>query len=501
MKKFTHLSIFLCGALLLQCLCVGALAAPLETVPVATTEEITPTMEVGAAAAAAKLPFGTVSVQNGCRSIEGMVPLGGSERRLDTAQSAFVFEVSTGTVVYAYNPDTKVSPGTLTKLIGALVVAESAELDEVVTCSEGIQSKVPGGAQIVKLKSGEQLTVGDLLHCLLLHSANDAAVALAEHVAGTRDAFVNLINAKAQQLGCTNTSFGNLSGLDTAVSYTTARDITRIMTEVYKNEELRTILGTTKYTVPATNMSEERDLVTTNYMIDQSIIPQFLDAKVKAGLASYSEKSFANLVCVSESKNMTIVSVVMGCMRVYEENGWTVKSYGNFNEMQELIAYTYDNYKVNRIMYDGQALNQFSVIDGESDVVGQPHVNYDSVLPADCKMDNIIMEYTVVGGSVTAPVKKDQMIATVAMKYRNSYIAEAEIFAMGDVVSASKNDVKIHVTAVPKDEGSGGILSFFGVVGVLALGGFGLYVASNAIRRVRRRAQIRRRRANRRRNY
>ena len=78
MKKFTHLSIFLCGALLLQCLCVGALAAPLETVPVATTEEITPTMEVGAAAAAAKLPFGTVSVQNGCRSIEGMVPLGGS---------------------------------------------------------------------------------------------------------------------------------------------------------------------------------------------------------------------------------------------------------------------------------------------------------------------------------------------------------------------------------------------------------------------------------------
>ena len=72
---------------------------------------------------------------------------------------------------------------------------------------------------------------------------------------------------------------------------------------------------------------------------------------------------------------------------------------------------------------------------------------------------------------------------------------------MGDVVSASKNDVKIHVTAVPKDDGQGGILSFFGVVGVLALGGFGLYLASNAIRRVRRRAQIRRRRANRRRNY
>lgn len=517
MKKQTTLSLFLALALLLQCFALPVQAlSPDMTQAVESTEASAATdasTDAGTVTGDSSdisfdmtvaLPFGQASIQEGCRTIEGMKPLAGSERRLATSQGVFAYEVETGTVIYSYNPDTKLSTGTLSKIVTAMVAIENCELDEVVTCSEGIQSKVPGSSQKVNLKSLEELTVEDLLHCLLLESANDAAVALAEHVAATTTAYVDLMNAWAKRIGCTNTEFGNISGLDTAVSYTTARDMARIMTEASKNETFVRISGTVKYTVPATNLADERSLVTSNYLIDNTNIPQFLDTNVKAGLASYSQGSGANLACVAEYNDMKLVCVVLGATRVFdEESTWKATSYGNFNEMQELLEYLYTGFKVNQILYDGQALSQFSVIGGESDVVGAPKVNYSTVLPVNCYMDNLYMKFVASNGKseYVAPIKKDQMIATVAITYRNSCVAEAEIYAMNPVASTDDSNVSVRSTAAKTDSDMEGILGFLGTVGVLAAGGFGLYLAYNAYRRARRNAQRRRRRASRRRSY
>lgn len=504
MKKLTCISWLLCIALLSQFLVLSVCAAPLDALQTVSTEETQTTdpLETTLPVVDTSIPFGQLSIQSGCRTIEGMMPLGGAERRLATAQGVFAYEMSTGTVVYSYNPDVKLSPGTLSKIMVALLTVEHSELEEKVIVSPGIQSKIPGSSQNVKLKSEEELTVGDLLHCLLLQSANDAAVALAEHVGGTRANFVTMMNDRAKQLGCVSTEFGNLSGLDTAVSFTTARDMAKIYVEAISNPTFAQVIGTAKYTVPETNLSDKRDLVTTNYMIDNSIIPQFLDDKVKGGLASYSEASGANLVCNAEYKDMKLVCVVLGALRVFDaEETWKATSYGNFNEMQELLEYIYSGFKVNQILYDGQALTQFKVIDGESDVVGQPVVNYKTVLPANCNMDNLYMEYNVVGKGLTAPIKEGEMISTVAIKYRNSYVAETELYAMSDVKSASDSDVTVRSTAQKAEKDMDGIMGFLGVIGVILIGGFGLYIAYNAYRRARRRIQRRRRRASRRRNY
>ncbi len=507
MKIRTTISLFLCAVMVLSCFSLPASAFPVEvTETVAVTEASIPQQTEGAepnlADSVGQLPFGRASIQEGCRTIDGMKPLAGSERRLPTAQGVFAYEVNSGTVIYSYNPDVKLSTGTLSKIVTALVAIESCELDEIVTCSEGIQSKVPGSSRKVHLKSLEQLTVEDLLFCLLLQSANDAAVALAEHVAGTTNAYVELMNQRVKKMGCTNTEFGNISGLDTAVSYTTARDMARIMTEAAENETFVRISGTTKYTVPATNLAKERTFTTDNYMIDNTNIPQYLDTNVKAGLASYSEASGANLACTAEYKNMKLVCVVMGALRVFDtEDTWKATSYGNFDEMQELLDYIYTGFKVNRILYDGQALSQFSVIGGESDVVGGPYINYDTVLPIDCSMDNLYMKYKPVNKDYIAPIKKGDMIATVVVTYRNSCIAEAEIYAMNSVVKAENSDVSIRSTAVKADNDGEGILGFITAVGVLIAGAFGLYLLYNTYRRARKRVQRRRRRASRRRSY
>ena len=129
--------------------------------------------------------FGSVSIFNGCRTLDGQVPLAGSDRKLESAQSAIVYERNTKTLVYAYNPDMKLAPGSLSKIITALVVVERVpDLDAVVTVGAGIASRIPGGATSAKLKSEEQMPVRDLLHLLILQNAADAAVALAEYVAG-----------------------------------------------------------------------------------------------------------------------------------------------------------------------------------------------------------------------------------------------------------------------------------------------------------------------------
>lgn len=491
MKKMKRISLILCLVLLTQCLLTPVSAA--ETTDAAT--EATIPLET-------EMAFGTVCIQNGCRTIEGRMPLHGSARMMETSQAAFVYEVNTGTVIYSYNPDMKLSPGTLSKMVTALVAIENCDLDEVVTCSEGIQSKVPGSAIRVKpdLKSGEKLTVRDLLHGLLLRGGNDAAVALAEHVSGTTAAYVTLMNQRVRQMGCTNTEFGNISGLDTATNYSTARDMAKIVTEAIKNETFAEIFGAKEYTIPATNLEKERQFYTTNYLIDDHSLLQFYNTRVTGGLASYTDNSGAGIACTAEYNNMKLVCVSLGGIRTYEENGYTPKWYGNFDEITELMNFVFNNFKINRIIYDGMALNQWAVAGGENEVVGMSTVNVDSVVPASANMSKLYMDYKVVDGGLSAPVKKGDLIATMEVKYLDSCLTEVEIYAMGDVKAAGNSGVSVQSTATKDDSDTAGFMSVVGTICVIILGIVGVYLAYNSYMRSRIRARRRKRRAARRRS-
>ena len=500
MKKSGCLSVFLCLLLMAQLFCMPALAA--ESLPAETQTE--PPVETEAyTIPETNATFGNVCVASGCRTIEGMVSLMGGEYTCPTARGVFVFEKNTGTVVFSHNPDLKMSPGTLTKIVTALVAIENCALDEVVTTKEAIQSRVPGSAQRMdpQLKSGEQMTVEDLLHSLLLDSANDAAVALAEHVAGTTEAYKQMMNQRVRQIGCTNTEFGNISGIDNVTHYSTARDMARIVLEATSNETFARIWGTVEYTIPATNLTDEdRVIKTQNYLISDRIIQQFVNERVKGGLAAYHETSGAGLACITEYKDMELVCVILGATREFEENGWRVKSYGNFNEMNDMIQYIYDNYKLNRVLYEGQALRQFQVGGGECNVVGQPRVSIDSVLKKDTQMNNLSFKYTVAGGGLSAPVQAGQKIATVEVWYRSSCLMEAELFAMTGVEEQSTAGIRIENSDAMAGKAN---TDFFGVVGiilVIILVPVAVYLIYNNVRRALARNSRRRRRASRRRS-
>lgn len=491
MKKFKYLSLLLSLCLLLQC-------ALIPTAATQVTNETEP-----AITQPAEIPFGQVCVQKGCRTIEGMVPLGGSDWMLDTAQSAFLYEVSTDTVVYAYNPDMKVHPGSLAKIVIAMIVLEECDLDETVVVTEGIQSYVPASAHTmepVKLKSLEEMSVEDLLYGMIMINANDAAVALAHHVAGTTDAFLTLMNNRVKQLGCTNTEFGNISGLFTAVSTSTARDFAKIVRAAIKDEDFVTIWGTPEYIIGPTNMvAEERKFQTQNYMIDEHNIPDFIDGRVKGGMQTYHEDTGASIVCTAEYRGLNYIAVVLGATRTFAENGWQPVNYGNFNELTKLLSFGFDNYKVNRIIYNGMSLSQFNVAGGECGAVGEARVDIDSVVPINAQMDNLIMQFDT-GGELSAPVSEGQQIATMQISYRNSVMAEAEVYSVGNVKPITDTGVTIRSTAVRSDSDASGFLSVLGTICLVVLGLAAAYLAFNAYMRSRIRARRRRRRQNRRRS-
>ena len=497
MKKNNYLILLMCVSVLLQCLLLPVSAAAVD--PTIPAETAVNTVSPALPAAVEEPEFGTVCIQKGCRTINGMIPLAGSDPRLATAQSVFLYESTTDTVIYAYNPDTQVHPGSLAKILLCMIVLENCEMGDKVTVTEGIQSYIPAGAHNIQLKSNEVMTVGDLLHAVILQNANDAAVALAHHVAGTTGEFLTLMNNRAKQLGCANTEFGNISGLYTAQSLSTGRDMAKILREAMRNEDFQAIMKTTEYTIPKTEMMEERTFNTQNYLISDRDIQDFFNNRVTGGMQSYHADTGASIACTAEYKGMTFIAVVLGAVRTFAENGWQPLNYGNFNEVSELLDYGFDSFKVNRIIYDGMSLNQFVVNGAESYVVGEARVDIDSVVPNSAQMNNLQMNYKIVDGGLRAPIQEGQLIATLEVQYRNSVMAEAEVFAVSGVKSMDNTGVTIHSTAIRSDADESGLLSVIGTISVIIIGLAAAYLAFNAYMRSKMRARRKKRRAARRR--
>ena len=497
MKKLSAISILLVLALVLQ------LALPVFATEPDPTEATPPeTLPSAVGETAPQADFGTATVLSGCRTMNGQVPLGGSDRKVETAVSAFVYERNTGTVVYSYSPDLVVQPGTFAKLVACIVAIENGDLDEMVKCNSMSYRSLPFAAKNAELKESEEISLRDLLYCLILTWANDAAVTIAEHIGGTQENFVKMMNDWARQAGCTSTVFTDCHGLGSEGQATTARDVARIVELATKNDTFREIFGANSHTVEPTNKTEEkRSLRSLNYLKEDTIAPQYNFKGVTGGIAHYTESSGASLVCTAEDKGMSYTVVVMGCERKFnEDKSWVVESYGNYDEAWDLLEYAFDNFKICRLLHDGQSMTQFAVAGGENDVVAQSHTSMDAILPVNARLDNLILKYTVQGGGLKAPIANDQKVGNLQIWYRTSCIVETELYAMSEVRSLEKSELNIRSTATRDDSNRSGFLSFIGIVCLVILVPFVLYLMYNNLRRAIARNRRRRRRASRRRS-
>ena len=174
------------------------------------------------------------------------------------AKAASIYSLDMDKPVYEKNPDEKIDPYSITKILTCYLALEKLEQDKVVTINKSNEDlNYVDGSHILLLK-GEKISIKDLIYGTMMASANEAAYALAEAVSGSEKGFAELMNKTVEEWGCTNTHFVNPNGWQNKNHYTTAHDMAIITKHCFENEKLRDISTTKEYTIPATNMSEER---------------------------------------------------------------------------------------------------------------------------------------------------------------------------------------------------------------------------------------------------
>lgn len=442
------------------------------------------------------------SVTSGCHSPDAAVALSDSGKLAETAKAVILYERNSDTLLYAWNPDTQIYPSSMVKLMTALVALEQGDLKEKVTVTKRALSYVEIGSVSAGLQAGEELTLEDLLYCMMVASANDASTVIAEHIGGTQEGFLAMMNRRAAELGCTGTQFTNVHGLHDEGTYTTARDICRIVDAALENEVFRAMFTTVSYTVPKTNKSEPRQVWTTNYMLskeNKENVKKYYDERVTGGKTGATDEAGRCLVATAEGGGMELLSIVMGAEPEYEEDGLALKRFGSFEETKALLDYALENYQYRQVFFHGQAVSQFPVENGANAVVACPAASASTVLPVDITQDKLTWIYGDATGHVVAPVEKGQALSTAQVWYGSKCLAQTDLVAMNGVPEWSAPVIP------PMPEGSAGaiwkwVLIILSVLlGLGVLGGFVVFLR-RMILRAKQKARRRRRRSGRQRS-
>ncbi len=364
----------------------------------------------------------------------------GTNKLTDNVESAFLYEVSSGTYMYGWNQDLPMDPASLVKIMTALIALEEGDISQVITAKEEVLSTVPYYAVSAELLPKEEMTLMDLLYCMMVGSANDAAAVIADYISGSQEAFVERMNTYAQELGCTNTQFKNAHGLYDEQQYTTARDMGRILSAAIENETFLKIFSTASYIVPATNLSEERELVTGNHLISTESMKIYFDERVVGGRTGVAEDGTQCLASYAETESLRLISIVMGAESVFAEDGYTTKVHGGFKETTTLLDAGFNGYKFAHLMYKDQVVYQCAVKNGENDVALGIKTELSAVLPSKAQIPDLAFRYNGID-SIVAPVDIDTKVGTVEVWYGTMRIASADLYAMNQVRAVNNDTI------------------------------------------------------------
>ena len=326
------------------------------------------------------------------------------------ATSAIIIEASTGTIIYNKNEHEKLAPASMTKMMGLLLIMEQIEKgnlkwDEKVTASANASSM--GGSQIF-LETGEQMTVEELVKGISIASGNDAMVAMAERIAGTEEAFVELMNKKASELGLKNTNFKNCTGLDAENHYSSANDMALIAKELVKHDKILEFSGTYEdYIREGTDKSFW--LVNTNKLVR---FYQGVDG-LKTG---YTTTAGYCLTATAKKDGMRIITVVMN-----EPDSATRNS-----ETTAMLDYGFNMYGMEQLLNKDNVLGKIKVDLGEKEyveVVPKEEVN----ILNNKNSDKRNVTYKVELNNIKAPIAAGDTVGKINVIENNKTIMTVDV--------------------------------------------------------------------------
>ena len=329
------------------------------------------------------------------------------------AQAAILMDIDTGVVLYAKNIHEQLYPASTTKLLTCLLAMEQGNLDDMVTFSYDAVFSVPSDGSNIGMDVGQSITLEECLYGIMVGSANEAANAAGEYVAGSIDAFVEMMNDRAKELGCTDSHFCNTNGLFDEDHYTSAYDLALIGGEFFKNEMLCKIGNTDRYHFEPTATQPDDFYLKNKHQLITGEVPY---KGIMGGKTGYTDEARQTLVTGCEQNGMRLVCVVL-----QEESPY------QFTDTATLFDYGFSNFsKVSVADSDARyAISNTGFFDTQNDIFG----NSDSFLRLDSQ-DSIILpnqatiedtESTVTYGEYQEPGKigeikytfQDTLIGTV----------------------------------------------------------------------------------------
>ncbi len=261
------------------------------------------------------------------------------------SEAAIIMDAKTGEILFQKNAKKKEYPASITKCMTSLVAIENNDLRDEITYSSNAIFDVEEGSSGVALDVGEVLTVEQSLYGAMLESANECCNGLAEKTSGSVDAFVELMNQKAKEIGCEGTHFVNANGLYNKQHYTTAYDMALIVKEALKNDEWRKFCGTLIYEVPPTNKMDEKRYWRNHHSFVNKDIPYASELfTAEGGKTGYTVKAKNTLVTYAKSNvsDMELICVVMRCQDYFYFNG---RSFSRvYTDTNNLLEYGFSNF-------------------------------------------------------------------------------------------------------------------------------------------------------------
>lgn len=329
------------------------------------------------------------------------------------AKSAILMEVNTGKILYEMNADEQLPPASITKIMSLLLVMEAIDsgkmsVEDVISASEHASSM--GGSQIW-LEPGEAMTVDDLLKAAVIASANDATVALGEQIAGSEEGFVAMMNARAQELGMTNTTFKNATGLDAEGHISSAHDVATMSAELIKHDLIKNYSTVWMDTL----RNGESELVNTNKLV------RFYEGTTGLKTGTTSGAGYC-LSATAERDGLELVAVIM--------SGDT--SNDRFNGAKKLLDYGFANYTYSNITPELNDINELQVKNGVVQKVKlEAKDNFNLLLKKSEVAD--VTQRVNLPQNVSAPIKKGDVLGTVDFYSGDKQIGSVDITAAENV--------------------------------------------------------------------
>ena len=327
---------------------------------------------------------------------------------IDTvAKGMVVIEGNTNTILYSNNCDMQLPMASTTKIMTALICIENCDnLDEIIVVSD---NSVGIEGTSIYLKYNEEIAIIDLLYGLMLASGNDCAMAIAMHIAGSEDAFVELMNNKVDELNLQNTHFSNPHGLDEDDHYTTAYDLAIITAYAMKNADFRNIASTKRYTIDSTNVSEPRYLKHKNRLM-------FEDDNCVGVKTGFTDNAKRCLVSAYEYDGMMIISVVLNCQPMFEE----------CDRLTNLVK---ENYVMKQFVKPYSYVSSVEVNSSDKNQVGLITIKGFEIPILKSELEYYSVEYDL-PETITAPIELNEPLGSVVVLYNSDVIYSDKLYSI-----------------------------------------------------------------------